>query len=192
MLRWHSSNDWWHKGLIKCSSLAMKACGNTWKVVAFSQLPSPSYHFQALRMSGLINKLCLIFSVTTGCTMKSSPTCNMGIPRILQQSQDMTLFCRSWAKACAAVALKATGQENRCPCQGKREWDLGMLIQPDMGMEIPTVEIPSPQHHEAQARMFATAAAAIALALAVIQLYKPINCLSNLQLKLETEEIRHW
>jgi len=39
--------------------------------------------------------------------------------------------------------------------------------------------------------MFATAAAAIALALAVIQLYKPINCLSNLQLKLETEEIRH-
>ena len=144
MQRWHSSNDWWHKGLIKCSSLTMKACGNTWKAVAFSQLPSPSYHFQALRMSGLINKLCLIFSVTTGCTMKSSP--NMGTPRILQQSQDMTLFCRSWAKACAAVALKATGQENRCPCQGKWEWDLGMLIQLDMGMEIPTVEIPSPQH----------------------------------------------
>ena len=50
-----------------------------------------------------------------------------------------------------------------------------MLIQPDMGMEIPTVEIPSPkiaEHHEAHARMFATAAAAIALALAVIQLYK--------------------
>ena len=94
----------------------MKTCGNTWKAAAFSQLPSPSYHFQALRMSGLINKLFLIFSVTTGCTMKSSP--NMGTPRILQQSQDMTLFCRSWAKACAAVALKATGQENRCPCQG--------------------------------------------------------------------------
>ena len=64
-----------------------------------------------------------------------------------------------------------------------------------MVMEIPFVEIPSPiiaQHHEARARMFATAAAAIALALAVIQLYKyTVNFLSNLQLKLEAEEIRH-
>ena len=114
----------------------MKACDNTWKAVALSELPSPSYHFQALQADYAIVAFDLFsHNWLTILTMVSSP--NLGTPAILQQSQDMTLFCRSWAKACAAVALKATGHRNRCPCQGKWKGDLRMLIQPDMGMEIP-------------------------------------------------------